>query len=354
MCIDYNAYRKVIHIDMDAFYASVEERDRPEIRGLPVAIGRSYNQRGVLATANYVARKFGLRSAMSSAQAFKLCPQLILIEPNFEKYKEISKGLQDIFYRYSDKVEPIALDESYIELSKKQSATQTAKAIKEAIFREHQLTASAGVSVNKLIAKIASDYQKPNGLYVVEPHQVQDFIATIPVKRINGVGPKLLQKIEKLGVGTSCGDLQSISLLDMIKEFGLFGEKLYYFVRGIDNSEVKSQRVVKSISNETTFLEDITDKNYLLTHIEMLLKEVVERAINKKLSWKTITLKIKFFNFKTITRSHSFNQHINDYYVCYAQFEKILKAETINKPIRLVGVGVSNFEDEEASKDFFR
>lgn len=341
--------KKIIHIDMDAFYASVEQRENPTLQGKPVAVGRAKEERGVIATANYEARKFGVHSAMSSAEALKLCPQLILIHPNFEKYREISSALYELYCQYTDLVEPIALDECYLDVTGKGSATLIAKELKQKIRKKFGLTASAGVSINKLIAKIASDYKKPDGLLVIEPEEVSHFISSINICDIHGVGQETAKKIEKQKLGKTCADLQQLSLLEMIKCFGSYGEKLYYFIRGIDDRPVTPLRESKSIGTEITVKEDIYDLPTLMEILESQLESIIGKANGKKLRWKTITLKLKYKEFVQVTRSYSFSDYTDDNQSSSQQLRLLATGSDIeiSRGIRLAGVTLSNFEPRE-------
>lgn len=345
--------RKIIHIDMDAFYAAVEQRDNPALRGKAIAIGRSAEERGVIATASYEARKFGVRSAISTSEALRRCPHLILVKPDFEKYKFISSQLYSIYSRWTDIIETVALDECYLDVSIHKSATMAAEEMKDSIKRELKLTASAGVSVNKLIAKICSDINKPDGLYVVPPEKVEEFIADIPLKDINGVGREMLKKIKSLGLGGTCKDLQALPFLKMVEYFGIFGERLYYYVRGIDERPVVSDRESKSIGTENTFQKDIYDREAIYSILYDQLKEVIERANEKKLKFKTITLKIKFKNFKQITRSKTFDFYTDDFLISYKFLSELMSDIDINSGVRLSGVTLANFEHNDGQYDLF-
>lgn len=296
---------------MDCFFAAVEMRDNPELNDIPIAIGGSSDRRGVLCTCNYPARKFGVRSAMSTAMALKLCPDLILIKPHFDKYKEASNTIRAIFKQYTDLVEPLSLDEAYLDVSEttllNNSATLMAKEIKEKIFKETQLTASAGVAPNKFLAKIASDWQKPNGLYVITPDQMQDFIIDLPVEKISGVGKVTAEKLHRLGLKT-CGDIQKQSEDFIRLHFGKMGHRLIEFSAGVDDREVVTERVRKSLSVENTFPTDLDFYELIKdNHVLSVLGEFIERMK----SWSTKNpdspapqkcfIKIKYFDFKTIT-----------------------------------------------------
>ena len=341
--------RKIIHIDMDAFYVSVELLSRPDLANKPVAVGRAREERGVIATANYEARKYGVHSALSASEAFRLCPNLILLPPHFENYEKISKEIYQMYCQYTDKVEPVALDECYLDVTGKGSATLIAKELKYKIRMHYGLTASVGVSCNKLIAKIASDYFKPDGFLLVKPSDVAEFIADIDIRDIQGVGSETAKKIESLKLGRTCRDLQQISLIDMIRLFGSYGEKLYYFVRGIDDRLVKAQREMKSLGTEDTFSQDLYTEDEVFNELKRQIEEIKLKVNSKKLRWKTVTLKIKYKTFIQITRSKSYLDFIDDFEQTFDDVKKLLHDGNIDvsSGIRLVGITISNFEPTE-------
>lgn len=341
--------RKIIHIDMDAFYVSVELLSHPDLVNKPVAVGRTQEERGVIATANYEARKYGVHSALSVSEAFRLCPHLILLPPNFRNYERISKEIYQMYCQYTDKVEPIALDECYLDVTGKGSATLIAKELKYKIRMRYGLTASVGVSCNKLIAKIASDYFKPDGFLLVKPSEVAEFIADIDIQDIQGVGNETAKKIESLKLGRTCRDLQQIGLIDMIRLFGSYGEKLYYFVRGIDDRLVEAQREIKSLGTEDTFSEDLYTEDEILNELKRQIEEIKSKARSKKLRWKTVTLKVKYKTFIQVTRSKSYLDFIDDFEQTFDDVKKLLYGGNIDvsSGIRLVGITISNFEPTE-------
>jgi DNA polymerase-4 len=350
--------RKIIHVDMDAFYASVEQLNNPELRGKPIAVGGKPENRGVVATASYEARKFGVKSAMAMSFALKLCPQLIIVYPNFSEYKRISNRLYEIYKEYTDLVEPLSLDECYLDVTSDKKgigvATKIGFEIKERIKSELKLTASVGVAPNKLLAKISSDINKPDGIFVIKPSQVDSFMKTLDVKRIWGVGKVTLKKLHGLGVKT-CEDLQKFSEVDLIKHFGKFGEALYYYARGIDESKVISEWETKSVSAERTFSTDTNDTGYIKEVLREEISNVTERLCKSALVGKTITLKVKFSDFKQITRSFSLPYHTNYteevYEICVNLLSKI---DLSKRKIRLIGAGVSNLsEKSETEKSLF-
>ena len=297
--------RKIIHIDMDAFFASVEQLDFPNLRGKAIAVGGGEN-RGVVCAASYEAREFGVRSAMSGMQARKLCPHLIFIKPRFERYKEISKQIRNIFYDYTDLVEPLSLDEAYLDVTHNKknlpSATLIAQEIRNRIFTEIGLTASAGISINKFIAKIASDYNKPNGQKTVTINHIQSFLDQLDVKKFYGIGKVTAQKMYLNGIFTG-EDLRKKSLDFLQNHFGNSGLYYYQLARGIHLSEVKPLRIIKSLGTEHTFDKNITSEIYLEEKLIIIAQELNERMKKQNVAGKTITLKIKYSDFSVNTRS---------------------------------------------------
>lgn len=297
--------KKIIHLDMDAFFASVEMRDNPQLRNVPMAVGGSADRRGVLSTANYEARKYGVRSAMPTAHALKLCPKLVLVKPHFKKYSEASKQVFEIFHQYTDLVEGLSMDEAFLDVTDctefQGSATLIAQDIRKKIFEKTQLTASAGVAPNKLVAKLASDMNKPDGLFTVAPHQVDAFIEKIAIERIWGIGKVTAKRMHELGIKT-CKDMQRYSRMDLIHLFGKFGDLLYDFCRGIDHREVETEYERKSLGTEETFSKDITDLEEMKLHMIRMTQEVresLERYQDKTI--KNLHVKIKYFDFKQTT-----------------------------------------------------
>jgi DNA polymerase-4 len=333
---------------MDAFYASVEQRDFPEFVGKPLAVGGSPDGRGVVATASYEARKFGVRSAMSSYQALKLCPDLLFTPPRFEVYKSVSNHIREIFSRYSDLIEPLSLDEAYLDVTEDKkgigSAITIAQEIKAAIQSELNLTASAGVSVNKFVAKIASDIRKPDGLTFIGPSKVLSFIASLPVEKFYGVGKVTATKMKDLGINTGA-DLKEWTLADLIRHFGKSGQYYYDNVRGIDNREVQPHRKIKSISVEDTFSEDLSQHKDLVQVLEKIAITLTQRVSAKKLSGRTITLKVKFGDFTQITRNQSLDHYFDDENTIFQTAVILLEKLALNneQPIRLLGITLSNF-----------
>ena len=341
-------YRKIIHIDMDAFYASVEQRDNPAYRGKPIAVGGSPQGRGgVVATASYEARKFGVRSAMPSKKALELCPDVIFIRPRFDVYKAVSGQIRSIFQRYTDLIEPLSLDEAFLDVTQDKlqigSAIDIAKAIKEAIKNELQLTASAGVSINKFIAKIASDMNKPDGLTFIGPSKIQSFVDGLGVEKFFGVGKVTAEKMKRMGLHTGA-DLKKLSESELVRHFGKAGKFYYNIVRGIDEREVQPHRETKSISAEDTFPYDLKDIDEMYEAVDTLSQIVYERIRRHNLKGRTITLKIKYHDFRQITRSQSLPTPFGDLDTIRSTGRKLLESIDLeDKRIRLLGIGISNF-----------
>jgi DNA polymerase-4 len=340
--------RKIIHIDMDAFYASVEQRDNPDFQRKPIAVGGSPQGRGgVVATASYEARKFGVRSAMPSKKAVQLCPELIFVRPRFAVYKEVSQKIREIFRRYTDLIEPLSLDEAYLDVTEDKqnigSAIEIAKLIKQAIKDELQLTASAGVSINKFVAKIASDMNKPDGMTFIGPSNIESFMEKLPVEKFHGVGKVTAEKMKKLGLFTGA-DLKRLPEDEIVKHFGKAGRFYYLIARGIDNREVQPNQETKSIGAEDTFAYDLTDIDEMYAELDKLSQTVCNRVQHYQLKGRTIALKIKYSDFKQITRNYSVPNPISDLETISATAKKLLLAtEPDDKRIRLLGVTLSNF-----------
>lgn len=349
-------HRKIIHIDMDAFYASVEQRDNPEYRGKPIAVGGSPQGRGgVVATASYEARKFGLRSAMSSKKAIQLCPEVIFIRPRFAVYKEVSQHIREIFRRYTDLIEPLSLDEAYLDVTTDKqnvgSAIEIAKLIKQAIKDELQLTASAGVSINKFVAKIASDINKPDGLTFIGPSSIEAFMEKLPVEKFFGVGKVTADKMKKMGLHTGA-DLKQLSEDEMVKHFGKAGRFYYQIVRGVDGREVQPNRETKSIGAEDTFAYDLTTAEEMFSELDKIAPTVCRRVQQYALKGRTVTLKIKYSDFRQITRNQSFTEAIDDLETVLGTAKKLLLAtEPEGKPVRLLGITLSNFGEQPKKKE---
>jgi len=340
--------RKIIHIDMDAFYASIEQRDHPDLRGKPIVVGGSPEGRGgVVATASYEARKFGVRSAMPSKRAQQLCPQAIFVRPRFEVYKEVSRHIREIFHRHTDLIEPLSLDEAYLDVTTDKqnigSAIEIAKLIKQAIKEELNLTASAGVSINKFVAKIASDMQKPDGLTFIGPSAIEAFMEQLAVEKFHGVGKVTADKMKRMGLFTGA-DLKRLSESDLVQHFGKTGRFYYRIVRGIDEREVEPHRETKSLSAEDTFPYDLNSLEEMNVEIDKISLVVHERLKKYGLKGRTITIKIKYSDFRQITRNHSLPHPVNDLETISSIAKQLLAAtEPEDKKIRLLGVGLSNF-----------
>lgn len=343
--------RKIIHIDMDAFYASVEQRDNPDWKGKPIAVGGGPEGRGgVVATCSYEARKFGVRSAMSSKMAKQLCPSLIFVYPRFEVYKEVSQHIREIFHRYTDLIEPLSLDEAYLDVTTDKqgigSAIEVAKLIKKAINDELHLTASAGVSVNKFVAKIASDMKKPDGLTFIGPSKVAAFMEKLPVDKFFGVGKVTAEKMRKLGFHTGA-DLKRLTEAEMTSLFGKPGKFYFNIVRGIDNREVQPSRERKSVGAEDTFPHDLTRWEEMQQELEKIGVVLYKRLKKSNLFGRTVTLKIKYHDFKMITRSKSFNEPVTHWETLIQTAVELLEAtEPTKHKIRLLGLSVSNFHEK--------
>lgn len=335
--------RKIIHIDMDAFYASVELRERPELKDSPVVIA-SHHPRAVVAAASYPARVYGLRSAMSMGQARKLCPQVIVIEPDFAKYRQVSAQIHQIFQQYTSLIEPLSLDEAFLDVTENlqqiPSATEVAMRIREDIFQATGLTASAGVAPNKFLAKIASDWHKPNGICVIKPSQVQGFIQNLPLKKIPGVGKVTQEKLKSLNLET-LGDLQQIDEALLIQHFGKYGRRLFLYAQGIDERPVEVERERQQISKETTFDDDL-HLNQCRPYWEPLLGQVWQSLQKKQLSARGVTVKLKLKNFQVMQHSKSFKQVLRSPQEL-AQALNLLLDDLHIAPqmqFRLIGVGV--------------
>ena len=342
------SHRKIIHIDMDAFYASVEQRDNPELRGIPLAVGGSPDGRGVVATASYEARKFGIRSAMSSKQALQLCPHVVFVKPRFQAYREASQHIREIFSRYTDLIEPLSLDEAYLDVTYELnlgSAIEIAKQIKQAIKDELQLTASAGVSVNKFVAKIASDINKPDGLTFIGPSSVESFMENLAVEKFHGVGKVTAAKMKSLGIHLG-EDLKKLSENEIVQHFGKPGRFYYQIVRGIDDRAVQPHRETKSSGAEDTFAYDLTTIEEMEAELEKIAKIVVDRLQKHNLKGRTITLKIKYSDFKQITRNRSLASPVDDLETILNISKQLLSATSPqDKKIRLLGISLSGFND---------
>ncbi len=340
--------RKIIHIDMDAFYASIEQRDHPELRGKPVAVGHG-DRRGVVAAASYEARKYGVHSAMPSLTARHKCPDLIFVSPRFDVYRAVSGQIMDIFLDYTDLVEPLSLDEAFLDVTHNRknisSATLIAKEIKQRIKDETGLTASAGISVNKFLAKIASDYKKPDGLFLIPPEDIESFVENLDIERFYGVGKVTARKMHEHGI-RSGADLKKWSEESLVRIFGKAGHAYYLNARGIDPREVTPDRARKSIGAENTFEHDLDNLTSMTIELYHIAKRVWERITDKDFKGRTITLKIKYDDFEIITRSKTFPEYITDFNFFWNTGKEMLKQIDISrKKIRLMGLSISNSDD---------
>lgn len=349
--------RKIIHIDMDAFYASVEQRDFPELRGKPVVVGGSPHSRGVVCAASYEARKFGVKSAISCYQAYKLCPEAIFTPPRFSLYKEISNQIRDIFFSYTDLVEPLSLDEAYLDVTtnKKQIplASTIAKEIRSRVFEATGLTCSAGVASNKFLAKMASEKNKPNGMFVVLPGKELEFLSELPLIKFYGIGKKTSEKFTKLGLTTG-SDLLNYSESELVALFGKMGNWFFQIARGLDDRAVIPHRESKSIGVESTFTRDSEDFAFLLLTLENLADELSKRMSQKGKKGKTLSIKVKFEDFivkqKSYTRE-SFFFLAEDIYEQSSQLLATLWKGIGSKKVRLLGISISNLERKQKETD---
>ncbi|MDR8392969.1 DNA polymerase IV [Aliifodinibius sp. S!AR15-10] len=338
--------RKIIHIDMDAFYASVEQRDFPEYRGKPVIVGGSPEGRGVVAAASYEVRKYGVHSAMPAAKAVRLCPHAIFVKPRFEVYRKVSSQVREIFFQFTDLVEPLSLDEAFLDVTENHqdipSATLIAQKIRELIKHQVNLNASAGVSYNKFLAKVASDLDKPDGLAVITPEKAPDFLEQLNIGEFYGIGDATEKKMHSLGIKTGA-DLKKWSKIDLVEHFGKTGRFYYRIVRGVDNRQVKTDRIRKSLGKERTFSEDVDDIEWINNFFDELAEKISERLKQKNVAGKTITIKVRYSDFETITRSTSFDHYIDEG-SDIAEAAKILLEQTQagKRKVRLLGITLSN------------
>ena len=343
---------------MDAFYASVEERDRPQLKGQPVVVGGSASSRGVVAAANYVARRYGIHSAMPMATAQRLCSQLVILPVRMECYVEVSRQIHDIFQRYTPVIESLSLDEAFLDTGGSErlfgTPIEIARHIKHAIKEELNLTASVGIAPNKFLAKIASDLEKPDGFVVVRPERVQAFLDPLPVERLWGVGKVSAQIFDQLGIKT-IRELRAYSRETLLHRLGKWGEQLCRLAHGIDNRRVVPEQETKSVSNETTFEADIVDPELLLAWLLHLTEQVSQRLRSKGLEGRTVRIKVRYADFKTITRSQTLTEPTN----ITAEIWRVAKQLFLqrlpkqNKPLRLIGIGVSGFDQPQVQADLF-
>lgn len=339
--------RKIIHVDMDAFFASVEQRDYPEYQGKPLIVGGQPNSRGVVAACSYEARKFGIHSAMPCSRAYRLCPHAIFVPPRFEAYREVSEQIRKIFWRYASQVEPLSLDEAYLDVTYTAdhdgSATRIAQAIKADILATTKLNASAGISYNKFLAKIASDMDKPNGLYVIKPEQGLDFVAGLAIGKFHGIGPATESKMQQLGIKTGA-DLRQKTLIQLVERFGKSGQYYYNIARAIDERPVRSQRVRKSLGKETTFQDNILSIDLLIEILNSLAEQVLNKLMEQELQAKTITLKVKYANFQQVTRAQSVETLLDITAVQHWIPQLLQRTDAGTQPVRLVGLSLSGLE----------
>lgn len=347
--------RKIIHVDMDMFFAAVELRDRPELVDQPVVVGGRPDSRSVATTANYQARKFGIHSGMSCAEARRRCPQCLFIPPDFKKYHRVSEQIRQIFFEYTDLVETMSLDEAYLDVTRNKknesSATRIAKEIKARIFASTGLTASAGVAANLFVAKIASEVRKPDGLCVIRPEQVLDFIRPLPVIRIPGIGRVTDARLQKLGIRT-VADLEKQPLESLERQFGKFGRYLFDIARGIDERQVTPWRERQSFGAEETFAKDILEKGPLLVFLEQCARRVFEDLSLEGKQTRTVTLKIKYFDFQTVTRRQTFDHFLTSAPDIFSAAKNLLeRTEAGHRPVRLAGISLSNFQEQKKKVD---
>ena len=346
-------FRKIIHVDMDAFYASVAQLDDPSLRGKAIAVGGG-GERGVISAASYEARKFGVRSAMSGVLARKKCPHLIFVKTNFKRYTEISKEIRSVFYEYTDLVEPLSLDEAYLDVTENKkghpSATLLAKEIRERIFEKVGLRASAGISINKFVAKVASDINKPNGQKTIPPEQVIAFLEQLDIAKFYGVGKVTAAKMYNLGI-FSGKDLKEKSLEFLVEHFKKSGAHYYDIVRGIHHGKVKPDRIRKSIAAERTFIDNLTSEVYMLEKLDNIAEELERRLKNSRVSGKTVTLKIKYSDFTTQTRSKTLPYFITDKAILLETVKELLYQERMQNSVRLLGISITNLNINTKKKE---
>ncbi len=343
--------RKIIHVDMDAFFASIEQRDRPELRGKPVIVGGSAERRGVVSTCSYEARAFGVHSAMPTARALRLCPQGIFLDVDMRKYQAVSAEIRAIFHEYTDLVEPMSIDEAFLDVTENRrgftSATRLARELLREIFRRTGLTASAGVSCNKFLAKVASGLRKPAGLSVIPPEQVESFLEALPIEKFYGIGRVTASRLRRMNIRTG-RDLKQLDLAILTANFGKSGAFYYQIVRGIDDRPVEITDERKSVGRETTFAEDVSDPRRLRIVLRSLARKVASRLIRHHLAGRTVTLKVRYDDFQTVTRAASFHHFLNNgEAIGEIAVGLLARTEVARRPVRLIGVTVSNFPTEE-------
>ncbi len=346
--------RKIIHVDMDAFYAAVEQRDFPELKGQPVIVGGQPDSRGVVATCSYEARKFGIHSAMPCSRAYQLCPQGVFVKPRFSAYKQASEQIHSVFKEFTDMIEPLSLDEAYLDVSHvdlcEGSASLMAKEIRQRIFQKTQLTASAGISYNKFLAKLASDINKPCGQFLIRPGQAEKFLCNFPIGKFYGVGKVTEKKMQLNGINTGA-DLKQKSLQELLQLFGNSAEYYYDIARGIDEREVVSHRIRKSLGAENTFQKDLDDFAEMLEQLKLLSIETLDSLSRRDLMAYSITIKVKYADFKQITRSYTSTSVVSVSNIVFELLPILLgKTEAKTKKVRLLGVSFSNLLEGNAYK----
>lgn len=339
----------ILHVDMDAFYASVEQRDNPELRGKPVIIG-GQSKRGVVSTASYEAREYGVHSAMPMVKARRLCPKGVCLQPDHEKYKQVSAKIRRIFYQYTELVEPLSLDEAYLDVSAaEENSVQIAHQIKRQIQNRLKLTASVGVSYNKYLAKLASDLDKPDGFEIISPFEAKEVIYPLDVSELWGVGPKTEAKLKELGLET-IKDVAEADIRFLMRKLGKRGYQLHKLARGEDNREVTPPGEPKSIGKETTFQSDTDDKQELKEYLQELSNKVATRVQNHQVQGRTVTLKLKYADFEIISRSQTVERNLSEAGDIYQVAEELLAAVELNKQVRLIGVTLSNFKNRKVEQ----
>lgn len=346
--------RKIIHIDMDAYYAAIEIREDPSLKGKCVIVGGSPNSRGVVTTCSYEARKYGVHSGMPSSRAWRLCPKGIFIRTDFPLYKQVSSQIREVFYNWTDKVEPVSLDEAYLDVTENKhgedSAETIAQKIKDEIFSKTRLTCSAGVSFNKFLAKIGSDFQKPDGLTVIDESRAQEILFSLPIEKFHGIGKVTAAKMRKLGI-YSGKELYGLSINELVAHFGKVGLFYYNVVRGIDRREVVSDWEPKSISCENTFSEDIGDLDGLIQWLKRITERLAGRMQKQEIMGSLINIKLKYANFEVITRSMQLPHLTDDEEIIYSYAEQLLIANwDSTRPVRLLGVGLGKLDNEESDE----
>ena len=343
-----DSHRKIIHVDMDAFFASVEQMENPELAGKPIAVGGG-SERGVVAAASYEARKFGVRSAMPGRMALKLCPEIIFVKSRHDRYREISHQIRSIFYDYTDLVEPLSLDEAFLDVTENKknlkSATLIAQEIRERIKDEVGLTASAGISINKFVAKVASDINKPNGQKLISPDEVLPFLENLEIDRFFGVGKVTAQKMKAKGIFNGY-DLKQKSLEDLVRWFGKTGKHFYHIVRAEKNNPIRPNRLRKSVGAERTFGGDISNTSELKSKLSKIADEIEKRLIKSELKGKTVTLKYKYRNFEVHTRSKTIQQNVSSRDEFMPVVMELFNNEEFKLPLRLIGITISNLNNQ--------